>query len=201
MLKPLHSRNISAKIQKNIQNVDYMDGFCWQVELDLTLFYKIEGCWRIFLNPEIINDLNDRDLNDRTLWGLKMIMTLNDFDPSWPAFSIETKTTALLIILFWGERSIYLWLSLLIIIKLTPCSLSHTARYSERSSDSGQNADGYLQNCFPSVRFHLFKCLVINVYFVERESARRNKYRKSARRSCGFAIRRQKRLDLFIGDL
>ena len=43
MLKPLHSRNISAKIQKNIQKVDYMDGFCWQGELDLTLFYKIEG--------------------------------------------------------------------------------------------------------------------------------------------------------------
>jgi len=34
--------------------------------------------------------------------------------------------------------------------------LSHAARYSERSSDSGQNADGYLQNCFPSVRFHFF---------------------------------------------
>ena len=34
--------------------------------------------------------------------------------------------------------------------------LSHAARYSERSSDSGQNADGYLQNRFPSVRFHLF---------------------------------------------
>ena len=43
MLKPLHSRNISAKIQKNIQKVDYMDGFCLQGELDLTLFYKIEG--------------------------------------------------------------------------------------------------------------------------------------------------------------
>jgi len=25
---------------------------------------------------------NDRDLNDRILGGLKMIMTLNDFDPS-----------------------------------------------------------------------------------------------------------------------
>ena len=35
-------------------------------------------------------------------------------------------------------------------------SLSHAARYSERSSDSGQNADGYLQNCFPRVRFHFF---------------------------------------------
>ena len=32
--------------------------------------------------------------------------------------------------------------------------LSHATRYSERSSDSGQNADGYLQNCFPS--FHFF---------------------------------------------
>ena len=36
--------------------------------------------------------------------------------------------------------------------------LSHAARYSERSSDSGQYADGYLKNCFPSVRFHLFEC-------------------------------------------
>ena len=43
MFKPLHSCNISAKIQKNIQKVDDMDGFCWQSELDLTLFYKIEG--------------------------------------------------------------------------------------------------------------------------------------------------------------
>ena len=43
MLKPLHSCNISAKIQKNIQKIDYMDGFCLQGELDLTLFYKIEG--------------------------------------------------------------------------------------------------------------------------------------------------------------
>jgi len=36
---PLHSCNISAKIQKNIQKVDDMDGFCLLVELDLTLFY------------------------------------------------------------------------------------------------------------------------------------------------------------------
>ena len=39
MLNTLYSCNISAKIQKNIQKVDYMDGFCWQGELDLTLFY------------------------------------------------------------------------------------------------------------------------------------------------------------------
>ena len=31
---------------------------------------------------KILNDLNDLDLNDRILGGLKMIMTLNDFDPS-----------------------------------------------------------------------------------------------------------------------
>ena len=28
-----------CKNTKNIQKVDYMDGFCWQGELDLTLFY------------------------------------------------------------------------------------------------------------------------------------------------------------------
>ena len=33
-----------CKNTKNIQKVDDMDGFCWQGELDLTLFYKIEGC-------------------------------------------------------------------------------------------------------------------------------------------------------------
>ena len=37
-------RQYICKNTKNIQKVDYMDGFCWLVELDLTLFYKIEGC-------------------------------------------------------------------------------------------------------------------------------------------------------------
>ena len=37
---------------------------------------------RYIFKPEILNDLNDRDLNDRNLWDLKMKMTLNDFDPS-----------------------------------------------------------------------------------------------------------------------
>ena len=32
-----------CKNTKNIQKNDYMDGFCLQGELDLTLFYKIEG--------------------------------------------------------------------------------------------------------------------------------------------------------------
>ena len=54
-----------------------MDGFCLQGELDLTLFYKIEGhlrdTLRDILKTEILNDLNDRDLNDR-----KSLMTLND---------------------------------------------------------------------------------------------------------------------------
>ena len=57
MLNPLHSCNISAKIQKNIQKVDYMDGFCWQGKLDLTLFYKIEG---YFDNLKSLMTGNDR---------------------------------------------------------------------------------------------------------------------------------------------
>ena len=57
MLNPLHSCNISAKIQKNIQKVDYMDGFCWHGELDLTLFYKIEG---YFDNLKSLMTENDR---------------------------------------------------------------------------------------------------------------------------------------------
>ena len=78
MLNPLHSCNISAKIQKNIQKVDYMDGFCWLGELDLTLFYTIEG---YFDNLKSLMTLMTMTGNDRNLWGLKMIMTLNDFDP------------------------------------------------------------------------------------------------------------------------
>ena len=52
-----------------------MDGFCLQGELDLTLFYKIEG---YFENPKSLMTENDRDLNDRILGGLKIIMTLHD---------------------------------------------------------------------------------------------------------------------------
>ena len=36
-------RQYICKNTKNIQKSDFMDGFCWQGELDLTLFYKIEG--------------------------------------------------------------------------------------------------------------------------------------------------------------
>ena len=38
-----HIRQYICKNTKNIQKSDYMDGFCLQGELDLTLFYKIEG--------------------------------------------------------------------------------------------------------------------------------------------------------------
>ena len=34
-----------------------MDGFCLQGELDLTLFYKIEGCWGIFEKPKSLMTL------------------------------------------------------------------------------------------------------------------------------------------------
>ena len=53
-----------------------MDGFCLQGELDLTLFYKIEG---YFDNLKSLMTVTE---NDRNLWDLKMILTLNDFDPS-----------------------------------------------------------------------------------------------------------------------
>ena len=44
MLNSISAQYI-CKNTKNIQKVDDMDGFCWQCELDLTLFYKIEGCF------------------------------------------------------------------------------------------------------------------------------------------------------------
>ena len=43
MLNPYILAIYLQKYKKNIQKVDYMDGFCLQGELDLTLFYKIEG--------------------------------------------------------------------------------------------------------------------------------------------------------------
>ena len=46
-----HIRQYICKNTKNIQKVDDMDGFCWQSELDLTLFYKIEGYRGIFFEP------------------------------------------------------------------------------------------------------------------------------------------------------
>ena len=46
-----------CKNTKNIQKNDFMDGFCWQGELDLTLFYKIEG---YFDNLKSLMTGNDR---------------------------------------------------------------------------------------------------------------------------------------------
>ena len=43
MLNPPTFLQYICKNTKNIQKSDYMDGFCLQGELDLTLFYKIEG--------------------------------------------------------------------------------------------------------------------------------------------------------------
>ena len=79
MLNP-HIRQYICKNTKNIQKVDYMDGFCWQSELDLTLFYKIEG---YFDNLKSLMTGNDRDLNDRiyeymytyTSWGSLLVMS------------------------------------------------------------------------------------------------------------------------------
>ena len=56
MLNP-HIRQYICKNTKNIQKVDDMDGFCWQSELDLTLFYKIEG---YFDNLKSLMTGNDR---------------------------------------------------------------------------------------------------------------------------------------------
>ena len=69
-------RQYFCKNTKNIQKSDYMDGFCWQGEPDLTLFYEIEGYF------DNLKSLMTMTGNVRNLWGLKMIMTLNDFDPS-----------------------------------------------------------------------------------------------------------------------
>ena len=70
------NRQYFCKNTKNIQKSDYMDGFCWQGEPDLTLFYEIEGYF------DNLKSLMTMTGNDRNLWGVKMMMTLNDFDPS-----------------------------------------------------------------------------------------------------------------------
>ena len=73
MLKPHVGAFYFCKNTKNIQKSDFMDGFCWQGELDLTLFYKIEG---YFDNLKSLMTLMTgfRD------W--KMKMTDNEFDTS-----------------------------------------------------------------------------------------------------------------------
>ena len=56
MLNSISAQYI-CKNTKNIQKSDYMDEFCLQGELDLTLFYKIEGCWGIFEKPKSLMTL------------------------------------------------------------------------------------------------------------------------------------------------
>ena len=73
-----HQRNISAKIQKNIQKSDFMDGFWLQGELDLTLFYKIEG---YFDNLESLMTLMTVTLMTGFRYW-KMKMADNEFDTS-----------------------------------------------------------------------------------------------------------------------
>ena len=51
-----------CKNTKNIQKCEFMNEFCLQGELDLTLFYKIE---EYFEKPKSLMTENDRDLNDR----------------------------------------------------------------------------------------------------------------------------------------
>ena len=57
MFNPISAQYI-CKNTKNIQKSDYMDEFCLQGELDLTLFYKIEGC---FDNLKFLMTVNDRN--------------------------------------------------------------------------------------------------------------------------------------------
>ena len=73
MLKPHVGAFYFCKNTKNIQKSDFMDGFCWQGELDLTLFYKIEG---YFDNLKSLMTL----MTGFRYW--KMKMTDNEFDTS-----------------------------------------------------------------------------------------------------------------------
>ena len=64
-------RQYFCKNTKNIQKVEDIDGFCWQGEPDLNLFYEIEGYFD-----------NLKSLMTVIFRCFKIIMTLNDFDPS-----------------------------------------------------------------------------------------------------------------------
>ena len=61
-----------CKNTKNIQKSDYMDGFCLQGELDLTLFYKIEGCFdnlKSLMTLMTVTLMTGIQKNDRLLMG------------------------------------------------------------------------------------------------------------------------------------
>ncbi len=71
-------RQYICKNTKNIQKSDFMDGFCWQGELDLTLFYKIEG---YFDNLKSLMTLMTVTLMTGFRYW-KMKMADNEFDTS-----------------------------------------------------------------------------------------------------------------------
>ena len=73
-----HIRQYICKNTKNIQKSDFMDGFCWQGELDLTLFYKIEG---YFDNLKSLMTLMTMTLMTGFRYW-KMKMADNEFDTS-----------------------------------------------------------------------------------------------------------------------
>ena len=77
MLNSISAQYI-CKNTKNIQKSDYMDEFCLQGELDLTLFYMIEGC---FEKPKSLMTLMTVTLMTGFRYW-KMKMTDNEFDPS-----------------------------------------------------------------------------------------------------------------------
>ena len=61
MLNSISAQYI-CKNTKNIQKCEFMNEFCLQGELDLTLFYKIEGC---FDNLKSLMTLMTVTVNDR----------------------------------------------------------------------------------------------------------------------------------------
>ena len=73
-----HIRQYICKNTKNIQKSDFMDGFCWLGELDLTLFYKIEG---YFDNQKSLMTLMTVTLMTGFRYW-KMKMADNEFDTS-----------------------------------------------------------------------------------------------------------------------
>ena len=71
MLNSISAQYI-CKNTKNIQKNDYMDGFCSQSELDLTLFYKIEGCFdnlKSLMTLMTVTLMTGIRKNDRLLMG------------------------------------------------------------------------------------------------------------------------------------
>ena len=91
MLNSISAQYI-CKNTKNIQKSDFMDGFCLQGELDLTLFYKIEGYF------DNLKSLMTVTLMTGLFGELKMIMTENDRDRKRPEFPVEQKSAALLVL-------------------------------------------------------------------------------------------------------